>query len=548
MAAIPMPLLGSVPVLGPDETLAVTQALVKSGLIRPYRPDQAVAIARGVLTYGLGPGVGPTVGSVVYPDEIAYIDDEGRYTFTELQASCSAVAVGLQDAGLREGERLGILGRNTVGFYLSLVGASRAGVDVGYLNTGFTAEQVADVCEREGLKAVAYDEEFAERVPASVVRIPMTPHPSGTAPSVMEMAAGAARDPGKPAHRSKHIILTSGTTGRPKGAARTGGGLDSIIALLSGFGHETRKRHLISAPMFHAWGWSNMMFTMLLSSTIVNQRRFDPEETLAVIERERCEVLVAVPVMVQRIMGLPAEVRRRYDTSCLEKVVLSGSALSGELANAFQDEFGDVVYNLYGSTEAAFATVATPEDLRAAPGTAGRPLAGVQVRVVDDHGAEVPAGTPGSIIVGSGTSFEGYTSGEDKERIGGLVAIGDRGWFDEDGRLFVGSRDDDMVVTGGENVYPVTVENELVKHPDVIEAAVLGAEDREFGQVLVAHVVLKADSALNADDAGAAELRTWSKQHLAPFQVPRRIVFHSELPRNDSGKVLKRVLAEAQAD
>jgi acyl-CoA synthetase (AMP-forming)/AMP-acid ligase II len=329
-------------------------------------------------------------------------------------------------------------------------------------------------------------------------------------------------------------MLTSGTSGEPRGVARTGGGLASVVALLSGFPLRVRETHLIAAPMFHGWGWLHMLLSMLLRSTVVVTRRFDPERILALAERERCHVLVAVPTMLQKIMDLPARVRRRYDTTSLRVVAVTGSALSPRLAEAFGREFGEVVYSLYGTTEAGFATVATPTDLRAAPGTAGRPLATVHLRVVDDQGRRCPPGVPGVIHVDARDAVS------DTGRDAGAVRTGDVGWFDHAGRLFVGGREDEMVIVGGENVYPVLVENLLGSHPDIADAAVVGTPDPVLGEVLVAHVVLRDGST-----ASPAAIRRWCRDRLAPFQVPRRVVIHDRL-RNETGKVAKRTFRKVR--
>lgn len=530
MAAIPLPFLGTMPLLSPQETRDVIVALWESGLVRHYHVTDLLALSAQVANHGLGPGMGPALAARVYSDELAFIDGDARLTSAQLQRRCDATAEALTQVGFQAGDRIGLLARNGVDFYCLLVGASRAGIDVGYLNTGFVPAQIADVCESEGLAAVAVSDDLADRVPPEVTHLRLTDLTTGS----------MASDPGLrerlralvPAtSRSRHVILTSGTTGRPKGAARTGGGVDSIIALVSGLGLRARQKHLMAAPMFHAWGFSQTLITMLLSSTIVTAPRFDAEETLALIERERCEVVIAVPAMLQRIMNLPAETRARYDCSSLHTVAVSGSQLPAELALRFMAEYGDVLFNLFGSTEAAFATVASPADLRAAPGTAGRPLPGVSVRVVDADGRDCPAGTVGAILVGSGTSLES------------TVAIGDRGWFDAEGRLFIAGRDDDMVVTGGENVYPIVVEEVLRRHPAILDVAVVGAPDERFGEVLVAHVVPAADS-----DVELSELREWARGELAPFQLPSRLVRHDELPRNATGKVLARQLREISGE
>ena len=528
----------SVPLLRPRELSAATRALVRSRLLRPYRPNQLARVGMGLRRYGFGPAMGPLAAATLYPSSPGLLDETEAYSQAQLEAACSGVAAGLRDAGLTAGDGLGLLARNSAGFYLAMVGAARAGVDVTYLNTGFTAEQVADVVQAQGLRAVVYDEELAGRVPPSVLGVPVEqPSAEPDAVSIARMARSGGSHDGAPGEPSRHVILTSGTTGRPKGAARTGGGVDSVLALLSGLPYRAQETHLMAAPMFHAWGWMNTLLTMLLSSTTVTTRRFDPERTLALVERHRVDVLVAVPVMLQRILELPPEVLDRYDTSSLRVVAVSGSPLSERLAHSFMDRFGDVLYNLYGSTEAAFATVASPADLRAAPGTAGRPLAGVRVRVVDESGRDCPIGTPGAIRVRSGDAM---VAGEgEPRRAGRHTQTGDLGWFDAEGRLFVGAREDDMIVSGGENVYPVVVESALHAHPEIAEVAVVGVDDDRFGQALVAHVVLRGGGT-----ATPGELREWCKGRLAPFQVPRAVVLHDELPHNETGKVVKSLLRD----
>jgi fatty-acyl-CoA synthase len=246
-----------------------------------------------------------------------------------------------------------------------------------------------------------------------------------------------------------------------------------------------------------------------------------------------------VPVMMQRILELPDETLRSYDLSALRVTALSGSALPGEMAIRWMDLFGDNVYNLYGSTEVAFASIAGPEDLRDAPGTAGRPPRNTIVKIYDEDEKELPAGETGRIFVGSDSSFEGYTGGGGKEQIDGLLSSGDVGYFDEDGRLFVAGRDDDMIVSGGENVFPREVEDLLSEHETIAEVAVIGVDDEKFGQRLKAFVV-----AANGKEPSEEDLKGHVKENLARYKVPREIVFLEELPRNATGKVLKRELRE----
>jgi len=201
------------------------------------------------------------------------------------------------------------------------------------------------------------------------------------------------------------------------------------------------------------------------------------------------------------------------------------------------DTFGEKLYNLYGSTEVAWATIAGPDDLRAAPGTAGVPPRGTVVKIVDLEGKELPAGSPGRIFVGSELLFDGYTGGGDKVRLGTLMSTGDVGHFDGNGRLFVDGRDDDMIVSGGENLFPSEVEDLLASVPGVREVAVVGVPDDEFGQRLRAFVALEDGASLSDE-----ELKDYVKSNLARYKVPREVVFVQQLPRNATGKVLKRDL------
>jgi fatty-acyl-CoA synthase len=342
-----------------------------------------------------------------------------------------------------------------------------------------------------------------------------------------------------PPDKPRFVILTSGTTGTPKGAQRSSpDGLLALAALIDKIPYRGRDTMTIAAPLFHSWGFSHFVMALPTASTIVLRRRFDPEETLRAVQESRSRVLAVVPVMIQRILQLPEETLRSYDLSSLRVTALSGSALPGELALEWMDRFGDSVYNLYGSTEVAYATVATPADLRAAPGTAGRPPYGTVVKIFDEAGETVPRGEVGRIFVGNQMAFEGYTGGGGKEAIDGLLSSGDVGHIDADGHLFIDGRDDEMIVSGGENVFPREVEDLLAGHDAVKEVAVIGVDDEEFGQRLKAFVVLTEHGSVTDD-----ELKGHVKQNLARYKVPREVEFLDSLPRNATGKILKRELA-----
>jgi fatty-acyl-CoA synthase len=334
------------------------------------------------------------------------------------------------------------------------------------------------------------------------------------------------------------VLLTSGTTGTPKGAPRTVRSPLAAAQFLDRIPLRTGECTVMAAPLFHGTGLSQFLLSFALGSTVVLRRKFDPETTVRSIEDNSATALVLVPTMLRRILDLGPEILGKYDTSSLRIIFCAGSALQPELGNRATEAFGDVVHNLYGSTEVAVATVATPDDWRRAPGTVGRAPVGCRVALYDDDGRRITAPhVVGRVFVGSMLSFEGYTDGRHKEVIDGLLCSGDLGHFDDDGLLFIDGRDDDMIVSGGENVFPGEVENLLVEHPAVVEAAVVGVPDDEYGQRLAAYVVTHADATVDGE-----ELRSHVRANLARFKVPRDIVFVDELPRNATGKLLKHKL------
>jgi fatty-acyl-CoA synthase len=338
------------------------------------------------------------------------------------------------------------------------------------------------------------------------------------------------------------VILTSGTTGAPKGA-RLGrpANIDPLAWFLRVVPLETRSTYLVAAPLFHAHGFGQLVIGASLACTVVTSRKFDAERTLALIDAHEVGAIALVPIMLKRIMQLSGAVRAKYDTSSLQVALSSGSALPSGLAREFIDDFGPILYDLYGSTEVAWATIATPQDLLDAPGTVGRPPAHTRLAILDPEGRSLPAGETGRIFVGHEMLFEGYTDDSKPGEVArGMMTAGDLGHTDEQGRVFIDSREDDMIVSGGENVYPGEVEAALGEHPDVEEAAVVGVEDEQFGERLLAFVVPRATSDLSSE-----QLRDYAKVRLARYKVPREFVLRDALPRNALGKVLKKELRPA---
>ena len=522
------------------------QVLLGTGAFAPVRPDKFAQAVWQLRRWSNTPAGAVAVGTITHPGQEMVVDEAGNLTFAEVDRRTNALARALADDGVGPASNVAVMCRNHRYFIEATVALSKLGANTLYLNTAFAAPQLAEVVDREQVGAIVYDAEFEHLVAgAKAGRGAYVAwggdaggaDSGGTLERMIAEGDEAALSP--PEAPGRVVILTSGTTGTPKGASRSQPkNLDPAVAFLSRIPLKGRERTLIAAPLFHSWGFAHFSMGLVLSSTYILQRRFDPEATLAAVEKYRPTAMPVVPVMLQRIMQLPAKVRRKYDTSSLRVVAVSGSALPGELATGFMDQFGDILYNLYGSTEVAWVTIATPEDLRAAPGTAGRPPRGTRVRLFDAHDQEVEPGAGGRIFVANEMLFEGYTGGGGKASIDGLLSTGDVGRFDKEGRLFVEGRDDEMIVSGGENVFPGEVEDLLARHPGIAEVAVVGVSDEDFGQRLKAYVVRKRGSKLTE-----AQLKTYVKANLARFKVPREIEFLEELPRNSTGKILKRELA-----
>jgi len=531
--------------------LWATSHLVRSRMIAPMRPSQFVGMARILRDYGPHATTGFALAANRNPDGVGLIDELGSLTWQEIQDRADALAVGLTGLQGEAPKAVAILCRNHRGFVDALLASSRLGASSLLLNTGFSAPQLADVLEREGATLIVYDEEFdgllseaRARIPGLTEIVSWVDDPSGSHPvQTAEQLIDAHRGERPPHSRpGKVVLLTSGTTGTPKGANRSGGGPEELAAMLERIPWHGGETIVVAAPTFHAWGFGQLVIAATMANTIVLRRKFDPAATLALADKYKATGIAVVPVMLERIMELPATELTNYTLETLRFVSASGSRMRGEAVLAFMDRFGDKIYNSYNATEAGQISVASPSDLRYAPDTAGRPVAGTTIRLVDDDGNDVPTGEVGRIVLRGASEFDGYTTGDTKASLDGWMVSGDVGRMDADGRLYVVGRDDDMIVSGGENVYPIEVERAIGELPDVREVVVIGVDDEAFGQRLAAYVVTGPDSTLDAD-----AVRAHVKSQLAGYKVPRDVVFLDELPRNASGKVVVRDLPGASA-
>jgi acyl-CoA synthetase (AMP-forming)/AMP-acid ligase II len=515
------------------------------GLLKPILPHKMLGAGLQLVKWGPGLPSGVAAAAKRFPNQLAIIDDAGELTWSELVGQINQVTQGLKDRGVKPGDSVALLCRNHRFMIVAMIAIMQAGGRVLLLNTMASRSQLGELAKRESAALVIVDQEFLT-VAADVDKDKLIlawadeDAPAGV-PTIASISEGhATKAHSKPSRNGQIIIFTSGTTGLPKGARREEpADLKPLVAFFGAIPYRGNSTIVIAAPLFHSWGLINFAFGLSLAPTYVLRRRFDPAQVMRDIEERKADALVVVPLMMQRMVDADPEVIRKADVSSLKITASSGSALAGELANRYMDTFTDSVYNFYGATETGWVTIASPTDLREAPGTAGVPPFRTTVKILDADGNELPQGETGVIHVGNDMPFGGYTDGNTKAFSDGLMSTGDLGHFDENGRLFVSGRDDDMIISGGENVFPRELEDALIDHPDVADVVVTGIEDEKFGQVLAAYVVVKEGKSLTED-----EIKAYAKDHVARFAVPGKTMFLDELPRNPTGKVMKRELPE----
>ncbi|MGA9490509.1 MAG: AMP-binding protein [Mycobacterium sp.] len=524
------------------ETLSLL-LYAQSGGLRLIPVGRISAVLRAVDRYGLL-GAATVITAARDPDGLALIDERGALSFGELDRRTNALANQWRRLGLGPDASVAILARNHRGFLEAVYAAAKCGAGVVLLNTGFGSVQLADMVTRERADLLVHDDEFSAVV-ADVhpkfgrirawTGTPQTPA-ADTLDALIEH--GDTAPPPRSGGRPRIVILTSGTTGTPKGAARSEPySLIPVGGLLGKVPFRGREVTECCVPLFHSLAFSHAMFAMVLGSTLVLRREFDPFKTLNSVATHQASAMIVVPIMLRRILDLGPAALAEHDLSALRIVFVGGSQFGVALATRALEALGPVVYNMYGSTEVAYATIATPADLSAEPGCVGGVVPGSVVKVFVDNQHEAAPGMAGRIFVGNGLAFEGYTGGGTKETIEGLLATGDVGHFDLAGRLFIDGRDDEMIVSGGENVFPGEVEDALAHHPDIVDVAVVGVSDEEFGQRLCSYVVVRPGASLTERD-----VKEFVRNRLARFKIPRDVVFLDALPRNEGGKILKREL------
>jgi long-chain acyl-CoA synthetase len=458
------------------------------------------------------------------------------------------LAGGLRALGLDEGDVLAVLLHNQAE-YADAIWASRiGGTYYCPINWHLTAEEVDFLLRDSGAKALLAAPELLEPlrhvVPACVAVL------EAGAPYEAWLAAQAPYAGPEVSPRA-HLGYTSGTTGRPKGVRRLPVPLADLArqraaaaeVMRETFGIVPGCRALLPAPLYHSAPSVFAQNALAMGERLVLLPRFDAEAVLAAIERHRIEVCYLVPVMYVRLLRLPEEVRRRHDLSSLRFVASTGAPCAPEVKRAMIEWLGPVIHETYASTETGMITSCTAEEALARPGTAGRAVGGAVIRILDEEGQEVPQGTIGRIHARQPAYPDFTYHGRDEDRRAierdGLVTLGDMGWLDEDGYLFLCDRATDMIVSGGVNIYPAEIEAALLRLPAVLDCAVFGIPDAEFGERV--HATLQLAPGSPEDGAAVAEAL---RPHLAGFKIPRSFAFLDALPRDPNGKIAKRRLRE----
>lgn len=558
-----------------------TLPLFRSGVLGPMGPGAIGGALKGIVQWKFLPAGLLAIGAARDPYHTAIVDDGGSMNYKELHEQTSVLAKALFRTGIRERNRIGVLCRNHRGLVMALCAHGRLGTDIVFFNTGASAEQTRAVLKEQKIDLLFIDEEFLPLLPRDFSECPViiawehgdTIGLSREQEAELKPASNIqdAIDSGDYAERhsewaslhevirttptdqsipaiprlGRTIILTSGTTGTPKGARRPEP--KTYMPASSIMSRIPLKHHrpvFLSAPMFHTWGFAQIQLALALRNTMIMQRKFSPKAALKVIEKNRPYAIAMVPTMLRRLLEVVPE---GFDSG-VKVIATSGEALPPRVIEDTFRKFGDVLYNLYGSTEVSWASIAKPEEMKKYPRTAGKPPMATTLKILDDHGKELPEKEIGRVFVKNDMLFEGYTRpGTDKEVIDGMVATGDLGYY-EDGLLFISGRSDDMVVSGGENVYPQETEDIVNQMDEVLESAVRGVEDEEFGQALCAWIVLKDREAASLSEEEKeqfiSDVKTKVKNKLARHSVPRHFVFLDSLPRNAVGKIVPRHLPQ----
>lgn len=513
-----------------------------------------VDLVNGLLRYGFTAARQLWFAAKSTPQAPFLFDEMGERTYGEAEADVEALARALSARGLGKGSRIGVMARNSRIPVYALAAKAHIGAGVFLLNPASSPAQLQKTIEEHQLDLLFIDEEYAFHLPADWAKCevvighaedvhnPQSPNPEWLSVQQLIDSAPSAEEQPLPwrAKQGPIVIMSSGTSGTPKGVQYREPPFPITAASIV---ERTPWREGLmvqqTASLFHSWGWANINVAMATRCAILLRRHFDPVEAMSDLEKYDVDAIVSSPIFLKEQVKEAKSGKYRHKK--MEFVASSGNALYKELVEDLTEVFGPSIQNLYGSTEVSVATIATAEDIAAVPTTAGTPVLGVRLEIQDDKGNVLPPNTTGRIYAFSTTSMRGYTNPRDRaDASRGLIAIGDRGYVDEHGRLHVLGRADDMIIVGGENVYPLSCEEVLTRMPGVKDLYVRGVDDPDTFQRLAAWVVREDTEAGRA--LTKESIQEFVREGLAEHSVPREVTFMEELPRNPTGKVMPRLL------
>lgn len=498
----------------------------------------------------------------------AILSGERSLAFPALEKRAARVANGYRELGLSEGDTIALILRNDFAFFEAAMGATIFGVYAVPLNWHFKPDEVSYILSDSEAKLVIIHADLlpglADAIPPDVKTL-VVPTPDEVRdaygiPAELCTVPEDRRDwnlwleghppwSAPPRTPRSNIIYTSGTTGAPKGVLRfplkpeEAATYARFLGIIFGMGDDQRIRTVVTGPVYHSAPNAYALFTARSGGLVVLQPRFDAEELLQIIEHHHITHLHMVPTMFVRLLKLPDEVKSKYNLSSLEFVVHAAAPCAPDVKRRMIEWWGPIINEYYGSTESGPPVFHTAEEALKKPGTAGRVIEGAVVKILDADGNELPPGEIGNIYLRVlGYSDFTYKNNDEKRQAmekHGLITVGDVGYFDEDGYLFLCDRASDMVISGGVNIYPAEIETTLISMPGVRDCAVFGIPDDEFGETLCAHIELDQGAELTPD-----QVISWLAKRLAKYKVPREIVFAETLPREDTGKIMKRKLRD----
>jgi fatty-acyl-CoA synthase len=536
----------------PNRVRTSARVVAQSGMLFEWRPSGLRAALGALATGSRNPSLIFSLHAANTPDKPALLWRDRRLSYRELDDRMNRAAAGLKRR-YRRGSSVILMMRNRPEFLEVQGGAGRFGAAAVSVSWRSTPSELVYLAQHCGAKAIVFEADMWGAVEQAKRSLSIPDRDyivvGGDAPgcsryeddflappyTTLAIEKGSEED-------AAVVIYTSGTTGKPKGAVRKFP-KDATYAAMQFIG-ETPMRsddiHLVTCPLYHSTAFGFLVFNGILGGTAVLMDEFKPELFLQLVERHGVTTTAVVPTILHRVMSLEPDVLARYDIRSMRAIFTVGAQLPAPLGTQVMDHFGDVLFNCYGATELALVTMAKPADLRAAPGTIGKALPGNEIRLLDDQGRQVPVGKVGELYARNKMLVAGYHNDPDSTRSSmrdGFFSVGDLARCDRDGRFFIEGRKRDMVISGGVNVYPAEVEAAIEAHPDVAEVAVIGVDDPEWGERVRAFVVRRPGATL---DEGA--LKVWCRERLAGPKVPRDFLFLEGLPRNPTGKVLKREL------